>query len=56
MQTQTKKFEVTVCPKGSVPFKEYVEVPGYAGPFEVSNMIKAKYGKDVNFYGIREIK
>ncbi len=56
MQVKTKKFEVTVVPKGSLPIKEYLELPSYAGPFEVSNVIKAKYGKDVNYYGIREIK
>ena len=57
MQEKTKKFEVTVKPEGSTWFfKEYIELPSYAGAFNVVDVIKAKYGKNVQYYGITEVK
>lgn len=57
MQQKTKKFEVTVKPEGSIGFfKEYIELPSYAGAMNVVDVIKAKYGKTVQYYGIIEVK
>ena len=57
MQEKMKKFEVTVKPEVSTWFfKEYIELPSYAGAINVVDIIKAKYGKNVQYYGITEVK